>query len=207
MSDALIQVCWRRDLRITNTELLARIQSFLTNIDQSNISAIELGTSRANKACRFEIFEGVHMRTRYKAAVQRQASMHYDYLAKFIAVGIELVEMANYKRTCKMRQLLYVLGSHRLKHAAIKSVLRDWAVSLRLHPWSFGIVSPPNHCHPPVSCTRSSSERRIAADPCGSPTIAIRAADNLFVVDHRGQRSCVHSSEAPDDPRARAERV
>lgn len=48
--------------------------------------------------------------------------------------------MLNFHEPQKIRKLQYLLKSKTVSGTAIKSILYDWALTLRVHPWSIGIM-------------------------------------------------------------------
>ena len=136
----IIAVDWRTDTTEPSA-LLARMQGLLTQIDHTGMSTIEVANSRARKACQIESENGVAMWTRRRVAVGKPVANHRDYIAKFVVVGMHVIEMISFKEPRKLRKLFYLLGSKQLSHQAIKSILYDWALTLNVHPWTLGITT------------------------------------------------------------------
>lgn len=80
------------------------------------------------------------MWVRESCANQKKVATHQGFVAKFVAVGMQITTMLNFHEPQKIRKLQYLLKSKTLSGTAIKSILYDWALTLRVHPWSIGTM-------------------------------------------------------------------
>ena len=124
-----------------STQILSRMQKLLTTMDQTGVSTIELSASRNVKATESKRVDSVPMWVRRSVARSVKVSSRHAYIAKFITVGLELITMINYQESRKLRKLQYILGSKALSHEDIKATIYDWAITLNIHPWAFGIIA------------------------------------------------------------------
>lgn len=126
---------------MTSAEILSRMQRVLTQMDQTGLSHIELGNASLKGAARFGVVDEVPMWIRAKVALEKKVASHRVYIAKFTAVALQLIEIPGYQEPRKLRKILYILSPKLLKHEAIKTIIRDWAVTLNIHPWSLGVMT------------------------------------------------------------------
>lgn len=138
--DNIVSVDWRSS-PIPSSEILSRMQRVLTRMGQTGLAQIELGAASRPGAVRVGSFDGTSMWIRERVAMTKKVSSHRVYIAKFIAVGLQLIEIIAYQDPRKLRKILYILGTKLLKHEAIKTIIRDWAVTLNIHPWSLGVTT------------------------------------------------------------------
>lgn len=136
----IVSVDWRSN-PISGSELLSRMHRVLTQMDQTGLSRIELGTASRAGVVRISSVNGSSMWIREKVAMAKKVSTHRVYVAKFIVVALQLIEMISYEEPRKLRKILYILGTKLLKHEAIKAIIRDWAITLNVHPWSLGVTT------------------------------------------------------------------
>ena len=68
----------------------------------------------------------------------KKVASHQTYIAKFIAVGLELITILNYQ--VPRKKIQYLLGSKNFPHHAVKGILYDRVVTRRVHPWALSLM-------------------------------------------------------------------
>ena len=109
---SLIQLDWHNP--IASSKLLSQMQIVLTNMDHTRIATIELADPSRRSAAKIESLDGSMMWVRESCANDKKVSTHHGLVAKFMAVGLQIITMINFHEPRKTRKLQYLLQSKQI---------------------------------------------------------------------------------------------
>ncbi|KAI9835116.1 MAG: hypothetical protein M1819_002484 [Sarea resinae] len=143
----ILSLNWRDD-NARDSRIIAAIHHIMLKIDAGDTSVVEFAATKSKKAIQLEEIEHdgekTWMLVRRSNPSPRGYDAHEDFWIRFITIGIQILEMMGNKEPIKYRRVQYQHLVDGLTYAQITKGLKDWAVTIRVHPKSFGLQNQPS---------------------------------------------------------------
>ena len=136
----IVSLDWRDDVK--RSAVLAAIHKVLTEFDRNGEINVQLADGRGPKVVGLRRVRGQIMEVRFrKTAVRRlNCERNIRFIAKFVRVGLWLAHMVGRQEPSLCRAIQYSLRNDEMSADDVKQMIYNWAVTLEMHPYRFGLL-------------------------------------------------------------------
>ena len=104
-------------------------------------SKIETADTRNHRALSVEDRDGVPTMCRTPCRAFRTVANHEPFWARFVAVGLEIIDMVSFCEPRKNRKLGYKHKGTGIPKRMVRKLIFDWAITIGVHPWALGFTA------------------------------------------------------------------